>query len=74
MDTKFLREYRCKNCHRLLCKGHLSTIDDALEVKCKSCGNVCLFRGEDAEIVAKRAVLIKQGLIPDTDKELDMVT
>lgn len=71
MDKKFLREYRCKNCHRLLCKGHLSTVDDALEVKCKSCGRVCFFHGEDAEIVAQRAILIKQGLILDTDEILE---
>ena len=68
MDKRFLREYRCKICKKLLCKGYLNTSASALEVKCRGCGNICLFYGEDAEIVSKRADLIKQGLIPDTDE------
>ena len=68
MDNKFLREYRCKICKKLLCKGCLHTSNSALEVKCKGCGNICTFYGEDAEIVSKRADLMKKGLIPDTDK------
>lgn len=43
--------------------------DSVLEVKCRGCGRICAFLGEDREIVSQRAVLIKKGLIPDTDAE-----
>lgn len=69
MDQRFLKEYRCKNCNKLLCKGSLSGSETFLEVKCRGCGLICVFHGEDAEIVINRSVLIKQGLIPDTDLE-----
>jgi phage FluMu protein Com len=67
VDPKFLKEYRCPDCHKLLCKGFLNDKLSALEVKCRGCGRMCLFSGEDREIVKERSVLIKQGLIPDTD-------
>lgn len=68
MDPKYLKEYRCQNCGKLLCKGFLKSLDDVVEVKCRGCRNICTFHGEDAEIVSARSVLIKQGLVPDTDK------
>lgn len=67
LDSKFLREYRCSNCAKLLCKGTLHGNESVLEVKCRGCGKLCSFYGEDAEIVTHRSVLIKHGLIPDTD-------
>ncbi|MBI3888277.1 hypothetical protein HY311_00590 [Candidatus Nomurabacteria bacterium] len=63
-----LNEYRCDKCDKLLCKGCLTDKDNMLEVKCRNCHNIQFFQGPDAEIIRKRAVLINQGLIPDTDK------
>lgn len=68
IDSKYLREYRCPTCHKLLAKGYLFHKDDVLEVKCRGCSTICLFKGEDAEIIQKRSELLKQGLIPDTEK------
>ena len=67
MDTSVLCEYRCEHCHKLLCKGFLKDQDSVLEVKCRGCGEICVFTGKDRDIVKQRSVLIKQGLIPDTD-------
>lgn len=68
IDPKYLQEYRCDDCNKLLCKGYLSNVLSTLEVKCRGCGKICFFQGEDADIVSTRSVLIKQGLIPDTDE------
>ncbi|MBI2003534.1 MAG: Com family DNA-binding transcriptional regulator [Parcubacteria group bacterium] len=68
IDNKYLREYRCPSCHKLLAKGQLNHRDDILEVKCRGCSTICLFKGEDAEIIEKRSGLLRQGLIPDPDK------
>lgn len=68
LDAKILTEYRCQQCNKLLCKGVLTGKENILEVKCKNCGMVCLFQGQDAQIVMHRSMLIKQGLIPDTDQ------
>jgi phage FluMu protein Com len=68
IDPKYLIEYRCPDCHKLLCKGSLNGSENVLEVKCRGCGKICLFQGQDAEIVLNRSVLIKHGLIPDTDR------
>ena len=65
--AKILQEYRCPDCHKLLCKGILTGSDTEVEVKCRGCGKLCLFHGEDALIVSRRSVLIREGLIPDTD-------
>ena len=67
MDSKYLTEYRCAECNKLLCKGFLKDSESQLEVKCRGCGRIQAFFGEDAHIVKKRSVLIRQGLIPDTD-------
>lgn len=67
--AKILTEYRCQQCNKLLCKGFLSGHENVLEVKCRGCGKICTFHGEDAVIVRQRSILIKQGLIPDTDIE-----
>ena len=69
IDSKYLTEYRCPDCHKLLCKGLLSDNASILEVKCRGCGKLAQFTGEDAHIVKERSVLIAQGLIPDTDKD-----
>lgn len=68
IDSKYLREYRCPTCHKLLAKGYLFHKDDVLEVKCRGCSTIHLFKGEDAEIIEKRSELLKKGLIPDTEK------
>ncbi|PIN94052.1 hypothetical protein COU54_00520 [Candidatus Pacearchaeota archaeon CG10_big_fil_rev_8_21_14_0_10_31_24] len=62
-----LREYRCEDCNKLLCKGFLNDEQSVLEVKCRGCGKICHFTGMDASIIKRRSVLIAQGLIPDTD-------
>jgi len=67
IDAKYLTEYRCPDCKKLLCKGFLNDQNSFLEVKCRGCGKICRFAGEDANIISQRSVLIKQGLIPDTD-------
>lgn len=68
IDKKYLREYRCPSCNKLLAKGFLSHKDSVLEVKCRNCATICLFQGEDAEIVEKRAEFLKKGIVPDTDE------
>lgn len=67
IPAKYLKEYRCPACNKLLAKGNLMHRDDVLEVKCRGCSGVYLFRGEDAEIIEKRSELLKEGLIPDPD-------
>lgn len=68
LDKKYLREYRCPSCRKLLAKGYLIHKDDMLEVKCRGCSTICFFQGEDAEIIEKRSIFFKKGLIPDPDK------
>jgi phage FluMu protein Com len=68
-QAKILTEYRCPDCNKLLCKGILQGEGNVLEVKCRGCGKICTFLGQDAQIVRHRSVLIKEGLIPDTDVE-----
>ncbi len=41
------KEYRCTTCGRLLFKGLL--VDSAVEVKCRGCGNLCMFSGESKD-------------------------
>lgn len=69
IDPKYLREYRCPSCNKLLAKGVLADKDSVLEVKCRGCSTICLFKGEDAEIVKKRSELLKTGVIPDTEEK-----
>jgi phage FluMu protein Com len=61
INPKYLREYRCPSCHKLLAKGTMYDDNSVLEVKCRGCHTVCIFHGEDAEIIKKRAQLIKEG-------------
>lgn len=67
VDKKYLKEYRCPACKKLLAKGTLSSNEDLLEVKCRGCSTICIFKGEDAEIVKERSRLLKKGIIPDSD-------
>ena len=67
IDAKYLKEYRCQTCNQLMCKGHLTDGNSFLEVKCRGCGKVMMFYGDDKEIVVTRANLLKRGLISDTD-------
>ncbi len=56
LGAKILTEYRCQQCNKLLCKGFLNGHDNLLEVKCRGCGKICLFNGEDALIVKHRSI------------------
>jgi phage FluMu protein Com len=67
IDKKYLREYRCPTCHKLLAKGTLIEKGGALEVKCRGCHTVCLFQGGDADIVRERARLMEEGKISSKD-------
>lgn len=64
-----LQEYHCKTCGKLLCKGNLTDKENILEVKCRGCHEISTFTGSDADIIKQRSVLIRQGLIPDSEKE-----
>jgi phage FluMu protein Com len=66
-----LKEYHCKICGKLLCKGNLTDRNNVLEIKCKGCHKVCFFSGEDADIIRKRSVLISKGLIADPEREIE---
>ena len=61
IHPKYLREYRCPTCQKLLAKGIMYDNNTVLEVKCRGCHTVCIFHGEDAEIIKKRAQLIEEG-------------
>lgn len=63
VERKYLREYRCPTCNRLLSKGFLKDKDSYLEVMCRICKTVQTFTGEDAEIIQVRHDLIKEGII-----------
>ncbi len=64
-----LKEFRCEECNKLLCKGNLVCKGNMLEIKCRGCGKMCVLDGEDADIVKTRSVLIKRGDIPDPEKD-----
>lgn len=64
-----LCEYHCKQCGKLLCKGHLTSKDNILEVKCRGCHSLCTFTGNDADIIRLRSALIRNGGIPDPEKD-----
>lgn len=49
MNSKLLREYKCKICNNLLYKGHLDNSYSTLEVKCKKCGCTCVFYGKNSK-------------------------
>jgi phage FluMu protein Com len=72
VPQKYLKVYRCPSCNKLLAKGHLAHKDDILEVKCRGCSTICLFKGEDVDIIEKRSELLKEGLIPDPDPDSDI--
>ncbi len=42
-----LKEYRCTECTKLLCKGVL--IGSEIEIKCKGCGALVRFVGESPD-------------------------
>ncbi|MEZ4180030.1 MAG: hypothetical protein R3B41_00720 [Candidatus Doudnabacteria bacterium] len=67
VDRNLFKEYRCPSCNKLLSKGYLGTNDSYLEVKCRGCRTVCLFRGEDKEIIIKRAQMLTGGENIDED-------
>lgn len=71
MSPVELKEYHCTVCNKLLCKGILADRDSKLEVKCRGCHTISLFEGPDAEIIKKRSVLIKAGLIPDSERDAE---
>lgn len=73
VDPKYLKEYRCPSCRKLLCKGFMNDNESVLEVKCRGCAMLVTFHGNDAEILAHRGILIRQGLIPDTDDDAETV-
>lgn len=63
IDRKFLTEYRCPTCNKLLSKGYLKDKDSFLEVMCRTCKTVHVFTGDDAEIIKVRSDLIREGKI-----------
>lgn len=67
IDKKYLREFRCPNDNKLLAKGFLQDSGSVLEAKCRACGQVNYFQGEEKEILKTRQVLLRQGKIPDTE-------
>lgn len=67
VDPKYLIEYRCPTDNKLLAKGFLKDSGSMLEAKCRSCGRVSMFTGEDKEILKVRKELLKTGQIPDTE-------
>lgn len=67
IDPKYLTEYRCPVDNKLLAKGFLKDSGSMLEAKCRSCGKVSIFKGEDKEILITRQELLKTGQIPDTE-------
>lgn len=44
-----LKEYRCTECAKLLCKGVL--IGSTVEIKCKGCGALVRFVGESPDVL-----------------------
>lgn len=67
IEAKYLREYRCPKCNKLLGKGHLQDKYSFLEIKCRGCSGIYTFSGEDREILKVRSKLLKKGKIPDTE-------
>lgn len=67
IDKKYLKEYRCPTCNKLLGKGYLNDKDSYLQIKCRGCGNLYMFEGEDREILKVRHKLLKTGDIEDTE-------
>ncbi len=67
IDKKYLKEYRCPNDNKLLAKGFLKDSGSVLEAKCRSCGQISYFQGEDIDILITRKELLKKGQIPDTE-------
>lgn len=67
VDKKYLREFRCPVDNKLLAKGYLQDSGSILEAKCKGCGTVSYFKGEDKEILITRQELLQEGKIPDTE-------
>lgn len=67
VDKKYLREFRCPTDNKLLAKGFLQDMGSVLEAKCRACGLVSFFQGEDKEILKTRQVLLREGSIPDTE-------
>lgn len=59
-----MKEYRCR-CGKLLFKG--SIVLSAVEIKCKRCGNLEIFRGEERDAPLSFSVTIDgSGTIIDT--------
>lgn len=67
IDPKYLTEYRCPIDNKLLAKGYLKDSGSMLEAKCRSCGKVSVFTGEDKDILLTRKELLGKGVIPDTE-------
>lgn len=67
LDKKYLREYRCPACNKLLGKGFLHDKSSYLEIKCRGCGNMYTFQGEDKEVLTVRHKLLEKGILPDTE-------
>lgn len=67
INPKYLQEYRCPVDQKLLAKGFLKDSGSVLEAKCRGCGKVSTFTGEDKEILVVRKKLLKEGKIPDTE-------
>lgn len=44
----FLKEHRCKHCHKLFFKGDLKHC--TIEIKCKNCKNISTFEGINCKL------------------------
>lgn len=67
IEKKYFQEFRCPIDNKLLAKGFLKDSGSILEAKCRACGTVHYFQGEDKEIILTRKELIQDGKIPDTE-------
>ena len=66
-NKKELNEYRCKGCNKLLSRGILHCEEDYLEVKCRNCKRVCVYRGRDADQIKAQSADVKKK--PTADKK-----
>jgi phage FluMu protein Com len=65
MDNSFFKEYRC-DCGKLLFKGSLAVA--VVEIKCKRCGKVNLFKENYSQKIPVSLVLIDEMKNPKSGR------